>query len=271
MPVTADEPADLDQAQHRPVPVAGSAIAKLPPYRPASTTPDGEEIPINNIFRKAGDYWTITYRGAAVTLRDSKGMQYLAELLRCPGREILALDLAAVADTKAGTRARRPRVRANVAQSAITGDSNASVDATARTAYTRRLVELREQLDEANQLNDLGRADRILEEMDVLSAELSRGADPHRARMDPHLERARSAAGKRIRTEIQRIRAVHPALGRHLAATVTTGYACCYRPEPKVEVDWQFSQGASQPTSRRRNPVAKTQAPGRARLPPSRT
>src|SRR5262249_44485302 len=40
-----------------------------------------------NVLRKEGDYWTISYEGRALRLKDTKGLQYLAELLRHPGRE----------------------------------------------------------------------------------------------------------------------------------------------------------------------------------------
>jgi hypothetical protein len=56
--------------------------------------------------------------------------------------------------------------------------------------------------------------------------------------MGNDLERARSAVGKRIRAEIKRIRDAHPALGRHLAATIATGYFCAYEPERDVAVEW---------------------------------
>jgi hypothetical protein len=54
------------------------------------------------------------------------------------------------------------------------------------------------------------------------------------------LERARSAVGKRIRAEIKRIRATHPVLGRHLAATITTGYFCTYEAERDAAVQWEL-------------------------------
>ena len=56
-----------------------------------------------------GEDWVFDYQGAAARLRDSKGLRYLARLLRNPGREIHAVDLAAGSDSE---RARQSVTRA---------------------------------------------------------------------------------------------------------------------------------------------------------------
>jgi hypothetical protein len=50
-------------------------------------------------------------------------------------------------------------------------------------------------------------------------------------------ERARSAVAHRIRATIRRLGGLHPALGRHLEVSVSTGRYCSYRPERPV--DWR--------------------------------
>ncbi|MGH7858994.1 MAG: ATP-binding protein, partial [Candidatus Binatia bacterium] len=47
----------------------------------------------DSVFVREGDYWVIAYQGRSFRLRDSKGLRYIAELLRCSGAEIHALDL----------------------------------------------------------------------------------------------------------------------------------------------------------------------------------
>src|SRR5260370_2535387 len=44
-------------------------------------------------FRKEGEYWTIGYGNRAFQLKDTKGLTYLAHLLRHPGTEFHVLDL----------------------------------------------------------------------------------------------------------------------------------------------------------------------------------
>jgi hypothetical protein len=67
-----------------------------------------------NVLRWEGDYWTIVFDRKTIRLRDSKGLRYLAALLRRPGEQIHALDLQAAADPgssrppRAGRSARSP-------------------------------------------------------------------------------------------------------------------------------------------------------------------
>ena len=42
---------------------------------------------------------------------------------------------------------------------------------------------------------------------------------------------------KGIGAAMKKIAAAHPALGRHLKATIRTGYFCSYTPDPRV--DWE--------------------------------
>jgi hypothetical protein len=48
-----------------------------------------------NVFRLEGEYWTVSYEGAVVRLKDTKGLRHLARLLAHPGREFHATDLEA--------------------------------------------------------------------------------------------------------------------------------------------------------------------------------
>ena len=55
---------------------------------------DGQRKP--NVFRREeGDYWSISFEEHTLTLRDLKGLHYLARLLAHPGREFHVLDLVA--------------------------------------------------------------------------------------------------------------------------------------------------------------------------------
>jgi hypothetical protein len=45
------------------------------------------------VFRREGDYWTITYANVTVRLRDVKGLGHLAHLLCHPGRAVPATEL----------------------------------------------------------------------------------------------------------------------------------------------------------------------------------
>jgi predicted ATPase len=186
----------------------------------AAPEPAGPPSPAAVLGRR-GDVWEATFDGSTVSLRASKGLADLARLLAAPGREIHCLDLAGAG-----------------AEDASTGEV---IDATARRRYEARLRELQDDIDEAEQRSDLARAERAQAEFDALvdhlTSALGRGG---RARSGGGTtERARSAVTQRIRGTIRRVEEAHPALGRHLRASVTTGTWCAYRPE--VPVDWDVS------------------------------
>ncbi len=65
----------------------------------AETSPNATR----QLIRREGDYWTIAYEGRTFRLRDTKGLVYLAELLRSPGCEFFALDLVQIGREQAGT------------------------------------------------------------------------------------------------------------------------------------------------------------------------
>ena len=48
-----------------------------------------------NVFHQQGDYWSVSFDGHTVAVRDLKGLHYLARLLADPGREFHVLDLVA--------------------------------------------------------------------------------------------------------------------------------------------------------------------------------
>jgi hypothetical protein len=58
------------------------------------------------LIRHEGDYWTLVYAGTVVRIRGAKGLDYLAQLLRAPGRVFHVTQLAApvVRDRRAGSR-----------------------------------------------------------------------------------------------------------------------------------------------------------------------
>ncbi len=167
-------------------------------------------------------------------LKDNRGLQYLAHLLRHPGQEILALDVVQAAQFNPRPETADASRRASAPEPLL--------DAQAQRGCRQRLRELRGELTEAEDNHDVGAVERARTEIEMLAMQL-RGALGlgGRARgATTDLERARSAAGKRIRGAIKRIRAVHPVLGRHLKTTVTTGSFCAYQPERDVVVAWEL-------------------------------
>lgn len=223
-----------------------SLLARVTTLRDAELSA-AEADPEVNVFRREGDYWTIDYEGETVRVRDAKGLRYLALLLAHPHRELHALDVVAAAERGAAPTESTFRDRRREAAELGLGvarltDAGERLDAQAKAAYKRRLVELEEELEEAQAFNDPERAARADEEIDAIMRELASavglGGRPRRA--GSPAERARVNVTRSIRSAIERIAASCPSLGEHLDETIRTGTACTYAPAPDSVPSWRF-------------------------------
>jgi pimeloyl-ACP methyl ester carboxylesterase len=185
-----------------------------------------------NLFRRDGEYWTVGHRGLVVTLHDTKGLRDLGRLLAEPGREFHVLDLMA-----AGTGLRStPPSQAAEAGLAIQGWAEPVIDQAARAHYKRRISELEQELEEAQERGGGEAHAAAREELDALITELTAayGLAGRPRRSPDHVERARKAVSRRLRNAMSRIARAHPRLGQHLAASIRTGGFCSYQPERDI-------------------------------------
>jgi tetratricopeptide (TPR) repeat protein len=195
-----------------------------------------QTTPTAAIFQREGDFWTIAYEGTRIRLRDAKGLQYIAHLLRHEGRELHAADLAA------GVDGGPPSLTGSDggAIAAGLGDAGEALDPSARAAYRQRLQELEVELAEATEWADAGRIAKLRAEIDFVRDELS-GAYGlgGRARKAADVgDRARKAVTSRIRESIDRIGKEHPALARHFENAIRTGTFCGYQPDRPIR--WEL-------------------------------
>jgi tetratricopeptide (TPR) repeat protein len=197
--------------------------------------------PGHGVFHREGDYWTVAFGDRTVRLRDSKGLRQLARLLAHPGREFHVLDLVAL-DRLGTVPEASGRYGSEPASShVLPGDAGELLDGAARVAYTQRLRELRDELAEAAAFNDAGRVERLQAEMAPLTGELARGVGlgGRGRRAAAQAERARINVVRTIGAALRRVRTDHPALGRHLGASVKTGLFCSYLADPAAPVVWR--------------------------------
>ncbi len=61
------------------------------------------------LFNLEGDFWTVTFEGITLHVRDSKGMHYLAHLLRHPNKPVDVRELIATVGARGGTRRKHAR------------------------------------------------------------------------------------------------------------------------------------------------------------------
>jgi len=213
------------------MPEAGASSSRGPAEiaSPAVSRPTGRQV-----FRRDGEYWTITYAGKTIRLRNIRGIEYLSQLLAAPGRERHVTEMIGTngSDASAAASADATRVARDL------GDAGPLLDATARAAYRARLQDLREELAEAERQHDLGRVERAQEETAALLNQLEAAGRGRVAAS--HAERARQTVTKRIKEALERIARAHPDLGAHLGATVRRGYFCVYLPDPERPLDWEM-------------------------------
>ncbi|WP_242155716.1 tetratricopeptide repeat protein [Aestuariivivens sediminis] len=176
------------------------------------------ESTINNTFQSKGDYWDMCYQGHCITLKHAKGFKDIHKLLNHPKQEFHCLDLMnAAVDERSSAK---------------------TMDQKAKLAYQRRIKELQEEIDEAEDLNQIEKLAPLKAEYDAILTHLSQslGLSGKTRTSGSTIEKARSAVTWRIRSSIKKIAKIHPSLGNHLSNAIKTGSFCSYTPE--VDVDW---------------------------------
>lgn len=172
-------------------------------------------------FLRHGDGWLVVYANRRAILPDLKGLRDIHFLLERPGQDVHCLDLAERQGDAYG------------------GDD--VLDDKARQSLKARISDLQEELAEAEDMNDTGRAERARAEMDRLIETLAKalGLGGRNRRLGGLTERARTTVTWRIRHAVRRIEVVHEPLGKHLANSLRTGTFCSYRPERPVS--WRLT------------------------------
>jgi tetratricopeptide (TPR) repeat protein len=176
--------------------------------------------------------WVVSFGDLRCRLPETKGLRYVAELVRNPGVERHALDLVdRVEGVAAGDLA--------VDRRAL-GDAGELVDAKARTAYRHRIEALRAEIDDAFDAGAEDRAERLQAELDELVAHLAQafGLGGRSRRASSTVERARLNVTRAIRAATARVTEALPEAGPILDLRLRTGIYCAYEPAADDEVRW---------------------------------
>lgn len=178
-----------------------------------------------------GKRWTVSCSGASVQLNDSKGLRYLAELMAHPGVERHALDLVDLVEGVSGDGIDRRSL----------GDAGEALDATARTAYRRRIEELRSEADDALADGRSDAAEAAQAEIDALVGQLAQafGLGGRSRKAASAAERARLNVTRALRAATSRITEALPGAGGVLDRRLRTGLYCAFEPDPADPVAWQ--------------------------------
>jgi hypothetical protein len=177
-----------------------------------------------------GEYWTIEWDRKIVRMKGSKGVRLLGVLLDNPGREFHVMDLE---------RCERKQDADDHYSSSV---DVRMLDETAKSSYRARLVEIRGELEEAEEFNDVFRTSKLREEMEILAKELARALGlygKNRLALSDS-ERARVRVTLAVKGTIEKVSRHNSYVGWHLAASVRTGAFCSYRPFPIAKTNEDF-------------------------------
>lgn len=164
-------------------------------------------------------------------LADTKGLRYLAELLRSPGVERHALDLV---DRVEGVAADGSVDRRRL------GDAGEVADTQARSAYRRRIEDLRAEIDDAFAAGAEERGVALEAELDHLVSRLAEafGLSGRSRRAASASERARLNVTRALRAAAARVGEAVPEVGPTLDRRLRTGLYCAYEPGEDDGVRW---------------------------------
>src|SRR3984893_7660507 len=238
--------------------------------RSASASP-GVRSAQKGVFRKEGEYWTVGCSAKGCRLKDTRGLGYLAHLLRHPAAEFHVLDLfGGIASRREEDESSHsvqglPRGAEDLEKAGIhitgLGDAGEMLDEQAKVAYRRPLSELREELEGAKELGNVERAERAEQEIDALTSELSRavGLGGRNRRAASASERARQTITKSIKSELDRIAQSDATLAEISSRCIKTGTFCSYQPDADFPIAWEFAAPEEDSTS---EPVEQSTSSG---------
>jgi len=212
------------------------------------THPTG--APQTGAFVRNGEFWTLGYGTSSFSLKDVKGLGYIQRLLQHPGEEFHSLDLlngpGASAGGVAGGDQTALLAGATVSVGGL-GDAGEMLDAKAKQEYQRKLIELREELEDLRERGDQPGAARVEEEIDFIAREIARavGLGGRDRRAGSAAERARLNVTRAIKSALQKISEHNTELGELLDRSIKTGSFSCYLANPRDRIDWQFSADES--------------------------
>jgi tetratricopeptide (TPR) repeat protein len=208
----------------------GATLALL--ERVGVTAPGARRTALTATLRRGDRGWVAEYATTRSRLRDTKGLRYLADLLRNPGVERHALDLV---DRVEGVAADDHAVGRRQL-----GDAGELLDARARSAYRHRIEALRGQIDDALAAGAEEHAEVLQGELDDLVDQLAQafGLGGRARRASSAAERARVNVTRALRAATAALDEAVPEAGTVLDRRLRTGLYCAYEPEDGDDVRW---------------------------------
>ena len=183
------------------------------------------ELTPQRVFRKEGDFWSVSFDGKTIRLKDGKGPVYLSYLLRQPGHDFPAAELL--------------KAVSGAAEVTVRSSAGSAIDEQARAQYKARALEIQDELIEARKLNDSGRVAALQEELEGIAAEMTAatGLGGRRRVVGDTSEKARKSVSAAVSRTVRQVAAANSSLGEHLQKHISSGTALSYQSDG---TPWNF-------------------------------
>ncbi len=170
-----------------------------------------------NVFKKDGDFWQVAYQSNdTTTIKDSKGMSYIARLLEKPNEPIAALSLAnPKSDTKLMIQGKAVE---NDTVSSDSGKPQEIIDEDTLQSCQKRIIDINNELADAEKNNDLAAQERLEAEKEQILSELNavRNLKGESRSFTDNLVKARKAVTNAIKRALENIKTHSMPLYQHL-------------------------------------------------------
>jgi len=226
---------------------AKHGLTLVPPPPTASTLQQGkssDSLPAtisdeasckSNALVLHGEYWQVTYGGRTSILEDTRGLRYIALLIRAAGTgPIYANELVAFAT-------------GNHSAAVELENKEPVMDSAAENRLVKRLEEIGFERNSASAQNNFERVAALDEEVDRISEELQGVRAPHkghggRAAFNNSGEKARKAVSKAISEAISKMLVLHELepLAHHLSTSIQKGQWLSYNGNEHWHIDFHL-------------------------------
>lgn len=210
---------------------------------PTAVTPT-ETIASENFLQRGGDIWRFRYlRKDVPPIRDSKGIRYIAKLLRNPRKAIHVNELVAfmpIEETEFSNRIGEELEGIGMRKTSKLGDSGEAwdeedINRLGNNEKVKLLKEVSQQKEKAEREGDFLLKKELREKERVIYNQLMNEMKKSRDVTD----NIRKAVSKAIKMALTRIKEKNPALYDHLQKSITTGTTCMYNPPD--DISWTVS------------------------------
>jgi hypothetical protein len=194
---------------------ANQSLSEIVPDTIAAVLPP---IKDKYLLKNKGSNWEVAFQDVTKTLNQSKGMTYIAHLLRNPRQDIFCFALRSAAVGDDGT--------------VILGSAGPTLDQKAINDYKEKIENIKEEL----QIASGDRKAKLLEEQETLLKELglATGLGGRKRNQSDDLERARQSVSRAIHGALKGIKQIHPPFHQHLENTIHVGTVLSYRPSEQL-------------------------------------